>query len=108
MKNKKMKTAKYLAEKIMRVLAEAGKFIIKSAGNPCKFRKNLAEVRLQEGEKRAKRLYLAVFAIEKTLGIKTERKKDKSLEEEEGIVNGLFRKARPPPRKRGEEQQKSF
>ena len=103
-----MKTAKYLAEKIMWVLAEARKFSLKSAGNPCKFRKNLAEIRREEGEKRAKRLYLAVFTIKKTLGIKTERKKGKSLEEEEAIVNGLFRKARPPPRKRGKEQQKSF
>jgi hypothetical protein len=66
----------------------------------------LAGIWRQEGEKSAERVFGSGFKIIQTEGFISERKRDKE-ETEEGMKEGLFRRARPPPRKRGKEQSKS-
>ena len=101
-----MKTAKQSAKKTGRVLGMIVKFSRKSAEVLRKFRKGLAGIWRQEGEKSAERVFGSGFKIIQTEGLISERKRDRE-EAEEGMKEGLFRRARPPPRRRGKEQLKS-
>ena len=94
------------AKKIRRVLEVIDKFSIKSAEVLCKFRKGLAEIWRQEGEKKAEGVFGSGFKIIQTEGFESERKSDRG-ETGEAEKEGLFRRARPPPRRRGKEQLKS-